>query len=60
MVLVNLPVDGSRCLLVAVFDDLLVHDCGSYFLMNGSIMVSSLVPNDDSSVSKCLMMSNTV
>lgn len=59
MVLMNLSIDGSRCLLVAMFDDLLVHDCGSYFFMNGSIMVSCLVPNDDSSVSKYLMMSNT-
>lgn len=58
MVLVNLSVNGRRCLLVAMFNDLLVHDRGGYFFMNGSIMVSSLMPNGDSSVSKCLMTSD--
>lgn len=58
MVLVNLSIDGRRCLFVAMFDYLLVHDCGCYFFMNGGIMVSSLMPNNDSSVSEHLMMNN--
>lgn len=52
MVLVNLSIDGRRCLLVAMFDDLLIHDCRCYFFVYGGIMVTSLVPDGDSNVSK--------
>lgn len=47
MVLVNLSIDSRRCLLMAVFNDLLVHDCGCYFFVNGGVMVSGLVPTNN-------------
>ena len=44
MVLVNLAVDGSGSLFVTLLDDSLVHNCGSNLLVNGGVMVTSLVP----------------
>ena len=50
MVLVNLTVDGSGSLFVTLLDDSLVHNCRSNFLVNGGVMVTSLVPVEVSSV----------
>lgn len=44
MVLMDFTVDGCRGLFVALLDDGLVHDGGSDLLMNGGVMVTSLVP----------------
>ena len=44
MVLMDLAIDGSGGFLVAVFGDILVHDCGSDLLVNCGVMVTSLVP----------------
>lgn len=52
MILVNLSINGRRCLLMVMFDDLLVHDCGCYLFVNGGVMVSGLVPKGGSSVSR--------
>lgn len=44
MVLVDLTIDGSRGLLVTLLNDGLVHDGGSNLLVNGGVVVTSLVP----------------
>ena len=44
MVLMDLTIDGSGGLLVTLLDDVLVHDGGSNLLVNGGVMVTSLVP----------------
>lgn len=53
MVLVNLTVDGSSGLFVTLLDNSLVHNCGSNFLVNSSVMVTSLVPIKRLSVRNC-------
>ena len=45
MVLVNFTIDGGLSLFMTMFDDSLLGHSGSDFLMNGCIMMSSLVPN---------------
>ena len=44
MVLVDLTVDSSLSLLVALLDNVLLDDCGSDLLVDCGVMMTSLVP----------------
>lgn len=46
VVLVDFTIDGGGGLLVTGFDDSLVDDSGCHFLVNGGVMVTSLVPGE--------------
>ena len=48
MVLMDFTVDGGRGLFVTLLDDVLVHDGGSNLLVDGGVMVTSLVPVKES------------
>ena len=48
MVLVDLSVNGSLSLLMTVLANFLIHDGGSHLLMDGGVMVTSLLPRQES------------
>ena len=49
MVLVHLAINGSLSLLMALLDDLFVHNGGCNLLVDGGVMVTSLLPKQDMS-----------